>query len=47
LGVGLRGGRNKDVWALGPICRKLDRGFGGEDEGRSGDVGQVAADGCD
>ena len=47
LWVGLRGRRNKNGRVLGPVGWELDGRFGGEDEGWSGDVGQVAADGCD
>jgi hypothetical protein len=47
LRVGFGSGGDEDGRMLGPIGGELDGGFGGEDEGRGGDVGEVAADGCD
>lgn len=31
---------------LDPVARQLGRGFVGEDEGRGGDVAEVAFNGC-
>jgi hypothetical protein len=47
LRVGFRSGGDEDVGVFGPVGGEFDGGFGGEDEGRGGDVGEVAADGCD
>jgi hypothetical protein len=46
LRVGFRGRSNEDGRMSGPVGRELHGGLGGKDEGRGGDVGEVAADGC-
>ena len=46
LRVWFRCRRDEDGGVLGPVGGELDRGFSGEDEGWGGDIGEVAADGC-
>lgn len=42
LGIGLFGRSNKDLWVFGPVSGVFDEGRRGEDEGGSGQGGQIA-----